>query len=163
MNRSPAPRGARSLASKWLLALALPLAVRAAPPTADTLEAAARDVAATERAFARAMADRDFAAFGALVADDAVFRGRTLRIGREAVLEGWKPLFDGPVAPFSWRPDTVTVSADGRVAVSTGPVQGADGSASGRYMSIWRREADGRWRIIVDQGVDADCPAAASK
>lgn len=163
--RAPNPVAAVGLATLALAALiGLPSAAARAEtpsPTAEALEAAAGEVSAVETAFAKTMADRDLAAFGTFVADDAVFRGRTLRIGRAAVLEGWKPLFDGATAPFSWKPDAVTVAADGRHAISTGPVRDAQGQPSGRYLSLWRREADGRWRIAVDEGVDPDCAAPA--
>jgi ketosteroid isomerase-like protein len=84
------------------------LAVMAATTSAQTAsgEALRAEVLAAERAFARSMADRDFAAFGRSIAADTVFfNGRQVLRGREAVLAGWRPFFDGAAAPFSWEPD----------------------------------------------------------
>jgi ketosteroid isomerase-like protein len=111
-----------------------------------------------ERAFAEAMARRDLAAFGSHVATDAIFfsspdGSRVLR-GKNAIVEGWKPLFDGPKAPFSWSPDTAEVLESGMLAMTTGPVRDESGKITGRFSSVWRLEPDGRWRVIFDRG----CP-----
>lgn len=114
-----------------------------------------RQVVAAESSFAASLAHRDPAAFAALVAPDAVFfdeRG-SLR-GKAAVLEGWQPLFAGPRAPFSWKPEVVEVLASGTLAWSSGPVQDSTGRRIGTFNSVWRREADDAWRVIFDKG----CP-----
>jgi pimeloyl-ACP methyl ester carboxylesterase/ketosteroid isomerase-like protein len=129
----------RLLAS--LLALAL-----AAPALAD----AASDVRDTEIAFAKAFADRDKEKFFSFVADDATFlSGVTLR-GKTAVVERWSRFFAGPEAPFSWTPERVSVSADGTLGISTGPVHGTDGANVGNYISTWRKQGDGTWKILFD-------------
>jgi len=119
----------------------------------------AAQVRATESAFARTMADRDHAAFVGFLADETVFfgRGDTVRRGRAAVAEAWKPFFDGPRAPFSWAPAQVEVLDSGGLALSSGPVRDADGNDLGTFTSLWRRESDGRWRIVFDKG----CPACS--
>lgn len=117
-------------------------------------------VYAAERAFARSMADRDFSAFGQHVAVDAVFFGEGApQRGRDAVLAAWSPLFDAPQAPFSWEPDDVEVLTSGGLALSTGPVRNPQGQVIARFNSIWRREADGRWRVVFDKGSPPDPPA----
>ena len=150
-----------------LLACALLLtafdALAASLPTPADLAANAADVKAAEIAFAKTMADRKLDRFGDFVADDAVFNGRTPHIGKAAVLETWKGFFDGPQAPFSWAPDAVAPTADGRHAISTGLVHDPAGKVTGRFTSIWRKDADGHWRVVADQGVDVDCQAPADK
>lgn len=111
-------------------------------------------VRAAETAFARSMAERDLAAFTSFLAEDAVFVGSSLLRGREAVAAGWKRFFEGPAAPFSWVPERVAVVATGTLALSTGPVYDAAGQRIGTFNSTWRREADGRWKIVLDIG----CP-----
>lgn len=112
------------------------------------------EVAATERAFARSMADRNHAAFTALLSEQAVFftpPEGPLR-GKAAVAAWWKRFFEAPQAPFSWEPDQVTVLADGTLAHSTGPVRNPAGEVVARFHSTWRQEAPGVWRIVFDRG-----------
>ena len=131
----------------------------AATLSATELDAISGQVKAAETAFAQTMADRKFDRFPDFVAEDAVFRGANLRIGRAAIVDAWRSLYAKPDAPFSWSPDAVTVASDGRTAISTGPVRTPDGKMVSRFTSIWRKDADGHWRVIVDQGVDAcECP-----
>lgn len=160
-DRSPAGRGPARARLRLrtptfaVLALAASSAFAAPPtPTPAELETAAEQVRSAEIAFAKTMSDRRLDAFENYVAEDAVFRGATLRIGRAQVVAGWKRFFDAPDAPFSWAPDLVTVGADGRTAISTGLARGPDGQPISRFTSIWRKDADGHWRVIVDQGVD---------
>ena len=114
-----------------------------------------RQVADTERAFAQAMADRDHAAFRALLSEEAVFfgSGGVLR-GKEEVAEGWRGLFDGPEAPFSWEPEEVEVLESGTLSFSSGPVYDPQGVRIGTFNSVWRLQGDGSWRIVFDKG----CP-----
>ena len=116
---------------------------------------AARDVWSTEVAFARTMADRDHGGFVSFLAEETVFLAetRTLR-GKTEVAEGWRRFYDGPQAPFSWGPDRVEVLASGTLALSSGPVLDPQGKRIGTFNSVWRRESDGRWRIVFDKG----CP-----
>jgi ketosteroid isomerase-like protein len=119
-------------------------------PTLDGLQ---REVWATEVEFARSMAERDFASFGRFLSEHAVFwSGSKVLRGKAAVLEAWKRFSEGPQAPFSWEPDEVVVLGDGTLAQSSGPVRDATGKLIARFRSVWRREADGRWLIVLDRG-----------
>jgi ketosteroid isomerase-like protein len=115
-----------------------------------------QQVTAAERAFARSMAERDLAAFGRYLDEEALFfgGGQVLR-GRAAVLDGWNKFFDGAVAPFSWEPDQVEVLASGDLAISSGPVRNPAGEVVARFNSIWRRDAQGRWWVVFDKGEPA--------
>jgi len=130
----------------------------AAPSPADTFRAG-REVADTERAFARTMADRDYMAFKSFLSDDAVFfSGSTPLRGKQRVADAWRRFFEKTEAPFSWQPEQVEVLESGELALSTGPVHDAHGKLFATFTSIWRREAPGQWRIVFDKGADVcDC------
>jgi ketosteroid isomerase-like protein len=120
---------------------------------ADDNKALADQVRNAERAFAATLAARDYAAFREYLADEAVFfnGAETLR-GKTAVAAGWKEYFEGSAAPFSWSPEIVEVLDSGTLALSSGPVLDPAGKRVGRFNTIWRREADGRWRVVFDKG-----------
>jgi ketosteroid isomerase-like protein len=129
--------------------------------TAQTSANPAEDVRRAEIAFAKTMADRDFAGFASFLADEAVFVNptRVLR-GAGEVAAGWKAYFDGPQAPFSWVPDQIVVLDSGTLALSSGPVRDPSGKRTGTFNSIWRRDAGGRWKIVIDHGCPpCDCAA----
>ena len=112
-----------------------------------------QQVMEAERAFAQAMADRDHAAFTALLSDEAVFfSGEEPIRGKQAVAAAWKPFFQGLIPPFSWEPERVEVLESGSLALSTGPVRDPEGKLIGRFNSIWREETPGRWRVVFDKG-----------
>jgi ketosteroid isomerase-like protein len=136
--------------------LALLAACSTTTPRADpaVLE---KQVADTERAFAKTMADRDHAAFMSFLSEEAVFfSGETPLRGRQTVADAWKRLYEKPTAPFSWRPQTVQVLDSGTLALSTGPVLDPSGKCVGSFLSIWRLETPGVWRIVFDKG--GACP-----
>ena len=61
-------------------------------------------------------------------------------VGRQAILERARNgLFAGPV-DFRWEPLRAEVSDGDEVA------------ASGKYMSVWRRDEAGRWVVVADLG-----------
>ena len=123
---------------------------------AETNAALKEQVRQREIAFAKTMADRDLAGFASFLSSEAVFisNGRVLR-GAKQVTDRWKSFFEGPQAPFSWEPDEVEVLESGALAMTSGPVRDPSGKRVGTFNSVWRREADGRWLIVLDNG----CPA----
>jgi ketosteroid isomerase-like protein len=137
----------------WLAAVLLAGSISASAQQPD-VSALAEQVRATERAFAKTMADRDHAAFASFLSEEAVFLGRTVLRGKAQVAAGWKAYYEAPQAPFSWEPDRVEVLASATLAVSTGPVYDPAGKRVGTFVSTWRREPDGTWKIVLDSG----CP-----
>ena len=136
--------------SKLCLFLVIAVRLHAGPDTNLT-----EQVRRAEIAFAKTMADRDHTGFRSFLAGEAIFVGpnRVLR-GAQEIAEGWKRFFEGPQAPFSWEPDQVQVLDSGTLALSSGPVRDPSGKRVGTFNSIWRREPDGRWRVVIDHG----CP-----
>jgi ketosteroid isomerase-like protein len=136
-----------------MLSLAAVLSACQTLPVPTDPSPAKAQVEATERAFAKSMADRDHAAFSRFLADEAVFFGTTPPLrGQAQVAAHWAPFFSAPQAPFSWEPDEVEVLASGTLAHSSGPVRDASGKLIARFHSVWRQEAPGVWRIVFDRG-----------
>lgn len=145
------------------LRVLLMTALIAQPAFGETIEELTQQVREAETAFAASMSKRDLNAFAAYVAEDAVFFGSKSALrGKSAVVEGWKSLYEGPQAPFSWKPETVEVLDSGKLAHSSGPVLDPQGQRVGTFNSIWRRKNDGSWEVVFDKGCDA-CNCAAKK
>lgn len=146
----------RRLALALTGALFAALLAACATPAPDRA-ALTRQVADTERAFAKTMADRDARAFASFLSEETVFFNRQGAVrGKAAVVADWQRFFATPKAPFSWEPKEVEVLPSGTLALTSGPVFAPDGSKVAGFTSIWRLEAPGVWRIIFDKG--CDCP-----
>ncbi len=117
------------------------------------------ELRAAERAFAKTMADRDHQAFSSFLADETIFIGRAVLRGKAAVAEVWRSFYEGPQPPFSWDPDLAVVLDSGTLGLTSGPVLDPSGKRVGTFSSTWRREPDGRWRIVFDKGCPpCECP-----
>lgn len=130
-----------------LAALILALAL-----TATAFADATEEVRQAEIGFAKAFADRDQAKFFSYVAHDAVFLNGlgTLR-GKTEVVKQWSRFFDNvPVAPFSWGPERVEITAGGKLGFSMGPIYDPAGRHLGHYSSVWQKQVDGGWKVVID-------------
>lgn len=141
-----------------LLASAVFAAASEPAPAAGAGADRVEQVRARESAFAKTMADRDHAAFTRFLSEEAVFLGRTPLRGKAAVAAAWKAFFEGPQAPFAWEPENVEVIGSGTLALTRGPVF-ENGRRTGTFVSTWRLEPDGVWRIVLDTG----CPPCGGK
>jgi ketosteroid isomerase-like protein len=141
--------------------LLLAMALLGAQGLAQTNAELKEQVRRAETAFAKSMADRDLAAFTSFLASDALFLASGVPArGPQAITERWKRFYDPKQpAPFSWAPEFVEVLDSGTLATSSGPVRDPSGKRVGTFNSVWRREANGQWKIILDSG----CPPCDAK
>lgn len=166
-------------AAAVLVALALaqapaPSPLRAdAPPPGSASTDAGREAARAamldaDRGLARAMASRDLEAYADLLAGDVVLATDTRppAFGRLAARTQVAAFFapDGP--SLSWEPATSEVSDRGELGYTRGPfVYRAKGEGGrpvehrGDYLCIWRRDPDGRWRMVVQTSLSPNPPA----
>lgn len=80
-------------------------------------------------------------------------------IGKDAVRQAITPLFNLKKLIFTWEPSYVEVSKDGSLGYTYGcyhrQYEEQDGHTveeKGMYMSIWKRDAQGNWRVAADVG-----------
>jgi ketosteroid isomerase-like protein len=78
--------------------------------------------------------------------------------GREAVRTAMAGL-DAPGVSLQWEPDRAEIAASGDLGWTTGSFvsegPGPDGEivrGEGRYVSIWRLQEDGSWKVVMDLG-----------
>lgn len=110
-----------------------------------------------ESKFARATAEGGGSAFASFFADDAVTlaNGKAPVIGRAAIASQatWAP----KAYQLTWKPDGGRMSAKGDMGFTWGHYEGhsidSNGNAvvtSGRYFTVWKRQADGSWKVEMD-------------
>jgi len=138
-----------------------PASPRAAAGGGD-LAAARAGLVDAERAFSR-LSQREGvrAAFLAYLAEDAVLFRPGPVPGREFVEA--RP---SPPVELTWWPVYAEVAASGDLGYTTGPYvlrdtgpgQGGE-TQHGYYVTVWRRQADGAWKVVADLGVTTPPPA----
>ncbi len=116
-------------------------------------------------------ADRDFAdathAWGidgwmSFFADDAIrikYLGGMVK-GYDAVRATDTPLISDTTITLNWQPLEAHVYKSGSVGITIGTSQvvsrlgpnKGDVAYRGRYTTLWRRDPDGRWKVIMDTG-----------
>ena len=79
--------------------------------------------------------------------------------GLEAIREVMEGTFSASGVSLTWDPTRAHASDDGTLGFTVGGYEftslGADGQPDvghGLYVSIWRRQADGSWKVIMDLG-----------
>jgi len=116
--------------------------------------------------FAKDVAARGGAAFADWFADDAVELGNGVApvIGKFAIVKSatWSP----KVYQLTWTPTDALLGPSGDMGYTWGHFEGHSKDAagnpittSGRYITVWRKQPDGTWKVVLDAG--ANEPAAA--
>lgn len=102
----------------------------------------------SERAFA-AMAQRDgqWTAFRTFADPKAV-----MFVPTPTNAHAWLAGRTDPPTAIVWSPARVFTACDGSLAISTGPW--AARKAHGTFTTVWRRQANGGWKWLLDHGRD---------
>jgi ketosteroid isomerase-like protein len=119
-----------------------------------------------EARFAKDVAERGGAAFASWFADDGVALGNGAAplIGKVAIAKSanWSP----NDYELTWTPTDAMMGPSGDMGYTWGHFEGhskdANGNpvvTSGRYITMWRKEADGSWKVVLDAGAN-EPPAA---
>ena len=114
-----------------------------------------------ERSFAKASVTKGRnAAFVDNLADEClVYSKAWLNRGRQFFREQ-KP---APVI-LKWEPEFADISAGGDFGVTTGPWEiqeyrpGTQPLMKGYFLTVWRKQADGSWKVILDNGAIMSVP-----
>ncbi len=154
----------RALATTMALILMSAPAICAEP--ADVLVKA-------EQAFSKRSVEVGFvAAMSEVLADEAVVLqdGSKPVVGKAAVLkaraEGWPP-FEAK-AVLTWEPSAATISKSGDLGFTFGlytfayvAKDGTPKSARGSYATVWKKNAAGTWKVVLDTGTEGLEPSPA--
>jgi ketosteroid isomerase-like protein len=134
-----------------LLILALSSLPAAQEPRVDSAEV----VREADRAFFRETRARGLEGWLSCFSADAVVfpPAAPLALGSEALRRHYTSLGGFPAGDFLWEPEEAGLSAAGDFGWTRGR-WGSDASGSpvwaGQYLSMWRKEADGAWKVVAD-------------
>jgi ketosteroid isomerase-like protein len=140
-------------------------APQAAPDTRAADEAAIR---AADLAWSKAAEARQAEAFVAYYTPDAILLppNEPLATGHDAALKIIGDLMAMPGFSLAWQTSRVEVARAGDLAYSQGAyrmtfndAKGNPVNDTGKYLEIWKKQADGQWKCIADM-FNSDLPAA---
>ena len=144
----------------FLAILALASAARA-QEAASTPDPGA--VLEAEKTFARAGAEHGIReSFLQFFADDSIIFAPAPTNGK-----AFYSNYEDKGAALSWEPLFATISKSGDLGVTTGPWQWKKSktdkraAAFGEFVSVWKKQPDQSWKVIVDVGIDHARPAAS--
>jgi len=118
-------------------------------------------------AFARATAERRLEGFSSFLAEDVMsIRPNTPVVqGRKALADRWATMLNDPATSITWQPLEAVISDAGDMGFTVGSYevaksgpQGRSVAGTGKYITIWKKQPDGSWKVAYDSGVQ-DTPA----
>jgi ketosteroid isomerase-like protein len=115
-----------------------------------------------DRAFAAATEKGRLEGFSSFLAEDTATLRPDLPVirGRKAVAERWAALLSNPAMSIRWQPLDATISSSGDLGYTIGAYEivrsgeNAGVVATGKYVTIWKKQADGSWKVIFDSVPD---------
>ncbi len=151
-----------------MITLALAGAGCTPQPEPVDLEAARSELMEADRAWSETPPNAD--AFVAFTAEGAHFLAPEgpLAVGKEQIREAVAQMFSAPGLALQWETSSAGVSDSGDLGYTFGTfeltVNDAEGhpvTREGKYSTIWRKQADGSWKVVVDTP-NFNSPAQAS-
>ncbi len=142
-----------------LIAIFLLFAATVASAQTATNPASEEVLLAADRAFAQETAQRRLEGWMAYMAADAVLFSAKPVVGAEAIRAFYQPAFANPDFSLSWQPTRAEMFPSGDTGYTTGRYelhtkdkQGNKIVRRGSYLTVWRKQADGSWKVIADGG-----------
>jgi ketosteroid isomerase-like protein len=138
--------------------------------TADNRASDSSALRACDEQWSATAARNDLAGTVAFYADDAVLLPPNAPIAadQKSIRDSWAALL-GPNTAVSWKASKVEVSKSSDMGYVYGtynlsikdPNGGPPVNDTGKQVEIWRKQADGRWKCIVDT-YNSDLPVPAA-
>jgi ketosteroid isomerase-like protein len=143
-----------------ILLLSLPTSLWPQQPDRATVASREKEIRALESAMMAAAADRGAAGYMSFYAEGAVElpNGAQMIPGKESIGKTMTFL-DDKNNRLTWSPVHIDVSVSGDLAYSFGNFEfrsvGKDGKPAvehGKYTTIWKKQKDGKWKVVLDMG-----------
>jgi len=116
-----------------------------------------------EADFAKAVAEHGHAAFVTYFAEDGVELDDGGGISSRDAISKQPPWPEG--TSLTWTPVKADMAASGDLGYTYGNYvfkskdkEGKPVTAYGKYMSVWKKQKDGSWKVVVDMGNSSPAP-----
>ncbi len=147
--------------------VSLALAWACAPPPASDVSRTRTALQEADRAFNRAAAARRADGWMEFMAPDGALIRPTGTLTGPAVREAVIRMFADTSFTLTWEPLQADVGTSGDLGYTVGHWmahfrndKGAPMTGTGRYLTIWKQQADRSWKVVQDIGVQDPAPAA---
>jgi uncharacterized protein (TIGR02246 family) len=126
---------------------------------ADNRAADEAAIRAASKEWSNAASSRNLEKAVSFYADDATYNppGAPLAAGKDAIRKVWTNIVAIPGGNLRWETTKVEVARSGDLAYDTGAYtltkNDASGNAvttKGKYVVVWKKQADGNWKVIQD-------------
>jgi ketosteroid isomerase-like protein len=151
-----------------LAALSLSIACQS-QATADTRAADEATLRNLDADWSKAAGAKDIDKTVSYYSDDALVMPSNSPVlqGKAAARAMWQAMFNMPGFGGGWKTTKVDVARSGDVGYTTGTYEINETDASGKprtdkgkYLAVWKKQADGTWKCVADM-FNTDLPAAA--
>lgn len=151
-----------------LLAILLPITT--ACTGTENVAATREALQNADRAFDLATSERRLDGWVEFFAEDgAMLRPGGAVTGRAAIREHMSPVLRDTSFTLRWKPTHADAGASGDLGYTVGRYEarrrdekGGTALRTGTYLTIWKKQADGSWKVVLDTGVEDPPTAVAS-
>ncbi len=119
----------------------------------------AKELLEADRAFARATAENGLEGFASFLVEDVWFLpdGAPFTKGKQAVVKSWLSLLSDLETSLTWEPVKADASGDlgytvGQYVLSGKTPEGKAFVERGKYITVWKKQANGEWKVVIDGG-----------
>src|SRR5438105_4934606 len=156
----------RTLMAAVLVATLSTVSFTQAKPAADV-----KAIKDTEAAWVKACATKDADKIAAFYTDDAIFIANSPTVtGKAAITSAWKGMVSDPNFSLKFSSTMVEVAKSGELAYSQGtyaltisdPKTKKSITDKGKYITVFKKQADGSWKAAADVA-NSDPPPAPAK
>jgi ketosteroid isomerase-like protein len=137
---------------KWLLWISI---------FAASLQGAREDVLLrADEDFAKAAAQRGAEGFVSFFAEDAVILPAKVPVveGKASIAEVYRKVWEAPGFSLAWKPLKAVMARAGDLGYTYGTYErkhtegGRTVVETGKYLTIWKRQPGGSWKVVLDMG-----------
>jgi uncharacterized protein (TIGR02246 family) len=153
---------------KWTVVIAIASIILSCSQEKVNTKAEAEKVMQLSKDWSKAASTGDVNKTVSYWADDAILisEGMPVLKGKEAIKKMVEGSFKMPGFRISWEPQEVVVSESGDMAyiiensqVSYSDSTGKSITQNNKAVSIWRKQADGTWKNVVDISTPESAPS----